>query len=735
MGLSINRRHVCAVMVGVIASLTMSVQAQVLHWDPSDTGSQNVSSDEVWVAEGGGAPAWDFTSDSSGDGSNVLWASDATAVFESGGYSVLADDNFGDIMLSGITFNTQDPVTIFGPAALNFSGPSVITLNSLDDSFISHVSSIHSEITGSGNIDIMPGPVGFLRLGGSIPNTHTGLVTVTGPDMFLELDKTPGAAGSLFGSALGGDVAVNSQAEVVLLNSHQIADTSHVMIDAGRLTDNNNDAVEQVGSLTLTGGPTGGVGSGENSGSVIVGPTGTSTGAGFFGVVGGGTITTNASSDAAQIVGRLGLDSTDITVTVADGAADNDLEIWAEVFNVSGSGGLVKEGEGVLAFTDDLSNAETTSKSNTYTGTTTIHAGELHLERSSGTSISGDLIINGGGSVKVNNMDQIADTSDVTLNGGGDQAELDLSAVETINGLQMHGNAAVFLGNPFVDGLILDSGQMVMSPTGGDRPFVQRLFVDSGTQIWDVAGGGTAFSDGWVAEVDSIGGGGGLVNKTGSGRLRLDDYLHDGDLVVQQGTVILNDSTHADADVSVNANATLDLSDSVAGDVTINSDGLFHNGIDSTSDFEVLGNVDLDGTLLIDLDGSTDSGDLLTVGGQLDLTGATIDLNILNALDDMAYIFAEYDTLAGTPTLIDLPTGYAYVDNYNSANQLAIVESSTLVPAPSALPAGLALLAMLGWRRRRVAHLGAFVLITISTLALNPQANAAYTLSQTFDDP
>lgn len=94
------------------------------------------------------------------------------------------------------------------------------------------------------------------------------------------------------------------------------------------------------------------------------------------------------------------------------------------------------------------------------------------------------------------------------------------------------------------------------------------------------------------------------------------------------------------------------------------------------------GNADLDGVLRIELDSSGfGSGDVLSVTGTLDISAATLDFDLLGgALDDDAYIFAEYGALIGTfAGILDAPDGYQINYAYNG-NQIALV-----IPEPATL--------------------------------------------------
>lgn len=87
------------------------------------------------------------------------------------------------------------------------------------------------------------------------------------------------------------------------------------------------------------------------------------------------------------------------------------------------------------------------------------------------------------------------------------------------------------------------------------------------------------------------------------------------------------------------------------------------------------GSVTITGTWENEIDGST--SDLLNLGGTLTLTGSTLDFNVLAGGTTQAlYTIASYGSLAGSPTVIDLPFGYTLNTNYNSLKQIALVRTS-----------------------------------------------------------
>ena len=107
--------------------------------------------------------------------------------------------------------------------------------------------------------------------------------------------------------------------------------------------------------------------------------------------------------------------NTGTTLTVQAGSSGTDrVNISGPITQNSGAAsGVIKQGAGTLAL----------SGANTYTGTTTINAGTLKLERLSGgigaASVTGSTIaVNSGGTLLLGAANQIGDTTGITMSGG-----------------------------------------------------------------------------------------------------------------------------------------------------------------------------------------------------------------------------------------------------------------------------------------------------------------------------
>lgn len=154
---------------------------------------------------------------------------------------------------------------------------------------------------------------------------------------------------------------------------------------------------------------------------------------------------------------------------------------------------------------------------------------------------------------------------------------------------------------------------------------------------------------------------------------------------------------------------TLAGSGTVSGDVTALSGSAIEIGQPFIADISTLtftGDLILDptSTLNIDVDPTgTGSIDFLSVAGLLDINTSVDFIAWLVppavALNDPAYVFAEYGTLTGTFDSADAPTGYYFDYLYNGNNEIALVRAQVPTPPPLALM-GLGALVMGGLRKR-----------------------------------
>jgi fibronectin-binding autotransporter adhesin len=173
----------------------------------------------------------------------------------------------------------------------------------------------------------------------------------------------------------------------------------------------------------------------------------------------------------------------------------------------------------------------------------------------------------------------------------------------------------------------------------------------------------------------TISGSGSLTQNSSGGSLILaGDNTYNGSTAVNAGTLLLSasGSISNSSAVNMNAEATFDT---------------------TAQSFTMLGSQTFKFTL--DPTGTGSAG--LWKSGSLSIGSGSVDFETLGALDDPAYVIAEYGSLTGTAfnTVANLPGGYFIDYNYNNMNQIALV-----VPEPGTLALTLGGLGLLYLLRR-----------------------------------
>jgi fibronectin-binding autotransporter adhesin len=320
-----------------------------------------------------------------------------TGTFTIGNVSTIDNTSGGALTLS--TNNAQNwnaNFTFTGTNNLNL-GTGAVTLGANRTVTVSaNTLTVGGAISGA--FTLTKAGAGTLTLSGT--NTYSGLTTVSAGALTITNSSALGstAAGTTVSSGAvlqldgsGGDLAVG--AEALTLNGTGISSNGALRSLAG----NNSWA----GLVTLSG-------------------------------------ASNIQSDAGTLTLSGGINLNTFVLTI-QGAGDTTVSTGA----ITGTGGLTKNDTGTLT----LGSGGVTA--NTYTGTTTVNAGELDLNKAAGTNaIAGNLVIGDGSgtdTVKLLASDQIANTSDVTINSSGVLNLIDLS--ETIDALNGSAGASVMLGS------------------------------------------------------------------------------------------------------------------------------------------------------------------------------------------------------------------------------------------------------------------------------------------------
>ncbi len=567
---------------------------------------------------------------------------------------ISSDGNLGNtsgpLTLSGGTLQTN--ATLSSARAVSLSSTSTINTNG-NDLTLSGVASGTGSLTKMGT--------GTLFYTGTSANTYSGLTTVTAGS--LTLNKTTGI------SALSGDVLI-SGGTLNLSVAHQIADTSGVTLSSG--TFNMAGNAETLASLTYQAGTF-------SQGGATLTLAGASTAltmrdttiSGNLALTGGGSIVFDSTNNGtAALSGNLDLGGSTTTFNIADGSAATDMSLSGIVSN----GGITKTSAGRL----ELSGAS----ANTFTGTTTVSAGELFLNKTTGiNAILGDVLINGG-TLTLNAANQIANTSAMTLSSGTfnmvGNAET-LASLTYQAGTFSQGGATLTLAgagtaltmrNTTLSGNITLAGGGIAfdSTNNGTATISGNLDLGGSTTTFNIADGAAA-TDMSLSGIVSNGG----ITKISAGRLELSGASANtftGTTTVSAGELFLNKTTGINAllgNVLINGGTlTLNVANQIANTsaMTLSSGtfnmagnaetlasltyqaGTFSQGgatltLAGAGTALTMRNVAISGNMALTGGGiafdSTNNG-TATISGNLDLGGATTTFNIADgsAATDMS---------------------------------------------------------------------------------------------------
>jgi autotransporter-associated beta strand protein len=353
-------------------------------------------------------------------------------------------------------------LTISGDINLNGRN---LTVNVVDDGTELNLS---GAISGTGNITRGTG-AGGLRLSGGVANTyvgntfiHGGYITAIKPNNVVSI---PGDV--VIGNGLGVD-------KLVLGTDHQLSAASAVTLHDGGVLDNNNET-NAVGSLTFIDGGT----VESTTGRLELGGTVTVTGAGISNAV---------------INGNLHLGAATRVFNIANTPRSADLEING-VLSGGGSGGLpsipaglTKSGAGVLVL----------SGANTYSGQTTINAGQLTASNDRALGATVAFLANAGTTVNSNAVLLLNDahiTNEVlTLNSTNSSGGLQNNATaDWVGDIILNANVTIEASSAFgLGGEIsgaggftkIGSGTVTMFGTNANT-YTGTTIVNSGTLVLD----------------------------------------------------------------------------------------------------------------------------------------------------------------------------------------------------------------------------------------------------------
>lgn len=350
------------------------------------------------------------------------------------------DAILGDLSVTGGVVHWASSNQIPDYAAISASGSGWINFNNYDENFASLT------LSDSASLGTPASP------GSGNAGTHviSGTTSVSGSSLFKV-----GSGGSWTTANL------------------QITSTIAAEVD-GNSASTQTSLTVGSGGVSLTGG-------------TLVLNRGTTTNAKGSRLALGGDLTVNASSAASSIStgsGTIGSAVVDLTgstrtMTVADGSGSVDAEIAATLQN----GGLAKAGSGTLLL----------SAASTYTGTTTVSAGQLRVSHNQSLGrTTGATIVNAGAQLGLAGSIELLEP--ITLNGdgpGGTGALINVSGTNRLSGLLTVNTDSSFTtpsGTLIFGGALAGSGRLTDGGNGGGDGSFQKAIQPFGTYVVRIEG-------------------------------------------------------------------------------------------------------------------------------------------------------------------------------------------------------------------------------------------------------
>lgn len=387
---------------------------------------------------------------------------------------------------------------------------------------------------------------GFIKTGsGTVTfygdrNFYTGTTTVNDGTLVLDtLNDIYNPDQTILGDLVIGDGIGAAESAIVRFGSgiadDKIANTSNITINSDGLLDLNLRD-DTVNAITITGGRI-------------------TTGTGILTIL--GNLTTNASSQSAQIDGYLDLDGATRTFTIADGAAASDLTINAGI----NFGSIVKDGTGTMTITSNNTIG--------YGGTTTVNAGVLNIRHGNALGQAGSndpakgTIVASGAALQVQNNITVG-TERLTLSGTGVS---NTGALRNISG-----------NNTWNGAIVLDANSRINSDAD--------LLTINGTITGNLATSRnlTVGGSGNTSIYGAIGTNAGTVTKDGTGTLVLaGDSTYQGVTSVTAGVVNVRHNNALGSTLggtTVSSGAALQLQDSI----TVGAEALSLSGTGVAND-------------------------------------------------------------------------------------------------------------------------------------------------------
>jgi outer membrane autotransporter protein len=336
---------------------------------------------------GGGSGTWSTTSpvwtDAAGTVTSAMNPQPGFAVFGGAPGVVTVDGTAGQVSATGMQF-LSDGYHLTGGSLLLAGGgsPAVIRVGDGSAASAGYVATIDNALTGVDGL--AKNDAGTLVLNGV--NTYTGETVVNGGTLSVSDDRNLGAAANgvtLNGGALRitgtSDNATDRALTLATGDAVDVADAANAFVWNGAVTGSGSLEKRGAGVLVLDHANTYTGGTSVSEGTLRLGDSG-AIGSGALSLASGTTLDLGAHRlTFANAVAVAGTSTTNVD-------ASGTTALSGVIADGASAGGFTKTGAGELQLTGD----------NTYTGTTTIADGTLHIGNG-GThgSIAGDIVDHG----------------------------------------------------------------------------------------------------------------------------------------------------------------------------------------------------------------------------------------------------------------------------------------------------------------------------------------------------